>query len=78
VPVKKYKVLDVVVLGFLTAQSQYDEIFHPEDGVVLESDGQTIWATKDGKRKESITMAYAIDMWLDQGRLEEINPDAPA
>ena len=69
---KRYRVLKLVVLGFLTPRDQFDAFIAPEDGVTLECDGHTIWTNKDGKRRESITVASAIEYWLDQGLIVEI------
>ena len=69
---KKYVITKPIVLGFLTPRDQYDVLFKPEDGVMLESDGHTIWTIKNGKRDESITTANAIDVWLKEGRIAEI------
>lgn len=60
------------MLGFLAPQDQYDMIIGPEDGVQLESDEKTIWAISKGKRHESITIAYAIERWLSEGKIEEV------
>lgn len=62
------------MLSFLTPQDQYDTIVAPEDNVVLESDGHTIWIIKNDKRRESITMAIAIEHWLSKGAIAEIQP----
>lgn len=70
---KKYRIHKTVVLGFLDPQEQYDVILTSEDNVILESDGQTIWIAKDGKRHESITQAHAIKCWLIDGLITEIS-----
>lgn len=69
---KKYRVLKSIVLGFLTPQDQYDMFFTPEDNITLESDIHTIWVIKNDKRHESITIAAAINVWLEQGLITEI------
>ena len=69
---KRYRVIKTIVLGFLTPQDQFDTIIHPGDGIILESDGHTIWTVKNGERHESITMAYAIEHWLENGAIVEI------
>ena len=69
---RKYKILKPIMLGFLTRQDQFDVIFEPKHEVSLESDGETIWAIKNVVREESITMAHAIHVWLEQGRIAEI------
>jgi hypothetical protein len=70
---KKYKILETIMLGFITRQDQYDSFFKPEDGYVLESDGSTIWAVKGEERHESITVAHAIGIWLGNGSIEELS-----
>ncbi|MBI2024918.1 MAG: hypothetical protein HYT03_02445 [Candidatus Harrisonbacteria bacterium] len=72
---KKYRILKSVILSFLTPQDQSDEIIEPKDGVILESDGRTIWAIKNRKRHESITVAHAIEYWLDIGAIIEISSE---
>ncbi len=69
---KKYKLLQRIVLGFDTAQDQVDVLYKPTDGVILESDGHTIWVVKNDRRRESITEAHAIDAWLTEGWIAEI------
>lgn len=71
--VKKYKVIQPVMLGFLTPQDQVDVLLDPKDREFwLESDGHTIWGMNSEQRQESITMANAIDIWLEQGKIEEV------
>lgn len=71
-PVRKYKILKNVMLGFLGLQEQHDEIVGSNDGVVLECDDRTIWAVKGGKRIESITTANVIDIWIKNGFIQEL------
>lgn len=72
---KKYKILKFIILGFLTRQDQYDERITPESGAILEIVDDIIWVIENGERRESITMASAIDDWLEEGRIEEIQPE---
>ena len=66
----RYKLLELVVLGFVhEGREQYDALVRPEDGVTLESDGSTIWIVKGDQRQESTTMAYAVDLWLKEGKI---------
>ena len=69
---KKYRILKPIVLGFLTPQDQFDALIGPEDGVILASDGHTIWTIRNRKRHESITVGHAIQIWLDRGLIIEI------
>lgn len=67
---KEYKVIQPVMLSFLTARDQVDGLFHPDDAdYLLKSDGKTIWVFSKGEWRESITMANAIDIWLEQGKI---------
>lgn len=69
---KKYTVLQTIMLSFIHNGEQEDYLFHKEDGWTLECDGSTIWVQKGELRHESITMANAIDIWVGQGKIEEI------
>ncbi len=69
---KKYRILKPVILGFLTAQDQYDLKISPGDGETLESDGRTIWTIKNGVLKDSTTPAINIFLWVAGGRIAEI------
>ena len=71
---KRYEILKLVMLGFLAPQDQFDVIIGPEENTILESDGHTIWIIQKGKRHESITVAYAIEIWLEDGKISEIYP----
>lgn len=68
----KFKIKQTIMLGFITDRNQGDLLITPEDGYTLESDGSTIWVVSNNDRKESITMAHAIKLWLEQGKIEEI------
>lgn len=70
--VKKYKILKSLILGFLTPQDQFDQIFGPDDDVILESNGNTIWVIKGKEKHESITQAHAIEFYLQKKIIEEI------
>ena len=70
---KKYKVIKPVMLTMLTPQDSYDASFHPADNdYILECNGSTIWVWSDYIKWETITTANAIDIWLEQGKIEEI------
>lgn len=69
-----------IMLGFLGRQDQYDKFFYSKDNVIIELDdaGSTIWVIRpNGEREESITVAYAITHWVEQGLLEEITESRP-
>lgn len=72
----QYKLLETVMLGFLTPQDQYDAFFDPGPAaVILERNpaGDTIFIVKpDGERVETITQAHAIEVWLEDGKIEAI------
>ena len=69
---RRYRTIKPIILGFLTPRDQQDLIIEPENETILESDGQTIWLIKNGKRRESITTANAIKYWLKQGAIARI------
>jgi hypothetical protein len=71
--IKKYKILNTIMLGFTDGREQGDVLFNSEDGFYLESDGETIWVIKEDKRYESITIANAIEIWKEQKFLEEMD-----
>lgn len=68
-----YRLLAPIMLTFLTPQDSYDVMFSPVDlePVTLRCDGHTIWVVNcfHGEH-ESITTANAIDLWLEQGKIE--------
>jgi hypothetical protein len=72
--VKRYRIKKFLVLGFLTPRDQEDRIYRAADssGVVVESDGETIWVVENDRREESVTEAHAIGLWVEEGLLEEI------
>jgi hypothetical protein len=71
---KRYRVKDVLIFGFDDGRYQSDAYVEPGDE--LETDGSTIWVTwvkgDQRQRAESITMAYAINIFLEKGLIEEI------
>ena len=70
-PLKRYRILKPVGLGFITPRDQFVVIFDPAQELAkLESDGTTIWLVR-----ESITMGYAIEQWLNAGLISEIPPE---
>ena len=71
---KRYRILKPLVLSFTTPQDQYDTWIRPEDNITLEANEHTIWTIKDRVCHESITTANAIDHWLADGLIEEIQP----
>lgn len=68
---KKYKVVGKILLSFNDREEgQADYII--DDGTV-EFDGHNILRMGlDGNMYESITQNHAIDVWLKEGKLEEI------
>lgn len=69
-----YKVLQPITLSFLTPQNQYDQMIEPEDDITIGWDGEHTIFTIDpiGERKESITVAYAITIYLERGWIKEV------
>lgn len=73
-PYNYYQVLQPITLSFLTPQDQYDRTIKPEDDITIGWDGEhTIFTVNSvGERKESITVAYAITVYLERGSIKEI------
>ena len=71
---KRYKILETVMLGFNTHNDQYNSFYDPGTGFELEreEDGDTIFIALRDNRKESITQSHAIEVWLEDGKIEEI------
>ncbi len=68
---KKYKIIKPIVLGFLTAQDQYDTTIYPNDDTYLEFDGSTIFLCSPEKRRASITMGYAMVVFWENGQITD-------
>ena len=66
---KRYRIVKKVVLGFNDPRDQYDILISAGE---LVCDGDTIWWDNEGYHRESITTVNAIDQWLEEGRIEEI------
>ena len=71
---KKYALLQDVLLSFLNGNDQIDALFGPLEHCYLECDGKTIWVVnvEKNRRDESITMANAIDVWIERNKIKEI------
>ena len=65
---KRYTIKEKIVLGFLTRQDQIDTIIDPTfRHAELMFDGKDIYLVQ-----KSITTNNAIDLWLEEGKIEEI------
>ena len=69
---KRYRVVQTILLTFLTAQDKFDCLVKPDEGVVLEANEDTIWAHKDGQKQETITAGHMIDLWVKDSKIEEV------
>ena len=67
---KKYEILDKIVLGFLTHDDSDDVIISPKPDTFLEADDHTIWLVNKNGRFESHTTITAIQHWLEQGKIK--------
>lgn len=64
----RYRVTGAVMLTFLTERDSYDLILGKD--TVLEANHETIYLVEhDGRRRESITTANAIGLWIEQGQI---------
>lgn len=68
--IKRYKIIKPIILSFTTPQDQYESIIHPKESAYLECDGSTIWYCYNDEKRETITMANAIQSWLCDGKVE--------
>jgi hypothetical protein len=68
---KRYSIISSIMLTFLGRNDSIDCMIDPGE-IILESDGHTIWAIENNNRVESITMANAINIWLNQNKIKEI------
>jgi hypothetical protein len=59
-----------IMLSFLTARDQYDELIEPGQGQLM-FNGHAIHWVIDGEQRESITVNWAIQFWLDNGCIIE-------
>ena len=70
---KRYAILDDIMLSFLCRSGTDDYFVGPQDGSTLECNEHTIWLVVDNTVKhESITMRNAVDLWLAQGKIREM------
>lgn len=66
----EYKINQPIVLSFLGQFDSTDSIINPEDGT-LQFDGKSIFfVNTEGKKIESHTMNNAIQIWLEQGKIQ--------
>jgi|GEM_PF-4281977 hypothetical protein len=72
---KRYRVRQTIVLGFLGPQDQEDRQYQADTETIVECDGKTIFVVERGKREESITVADAVPLWVEQHKLEEITDE---
>ena len=75
VKMKRYRILEDIMLSALGRIGCHDFLIGPNDNCELECDGHTIWIATRGRssiQQESVTMANAIELWLKQGKIEEI------
>jgi len=73
---KKYRILGTILLSFILEGEQHDSLLDPTEGCWLEFDGSTIWYRQsDGQRFESITTPNAIDVFLRDKKIEEMNEE---
>jgi len=71
--IKKYRLLDSIILGFIGPREQIDVVINPKEGVTVECDGSTIWLVNRVGRHESTTTANFMQVNADL--FEEIIED---
>jgi hypothetical protein len=70
---KRYAILNDIMLSFLGRSGTDDYLIGPQDGSTLEANEHTIWLVVNTMKHESITTANAIDLWLADKKIKEIN-----
>lgn len=69
---RSFAIVTHIMLSFLTHNDSYDTILTRDDGS-LEFDGaDIIFVSKEGIKKVSVTTNNAIELWIKQGRIQEI------
>lgn len=68
---KQYKILDTIMLGFLTHNDSYDIFIDPGLGYLKFDDKDIIYVDTKGAEHTSHTTNNAIDIWVEQGKIEE-------
>jgi hypothetical protein len=69
---RSFAIVSDIMLSFLTHNDSYDTIITGDNGS-LEFDGaDIIFVNKDGNKKVSVTTNNAIDLWLAQGKIQEV------
>ncbi len=66
---KEYKVIQNVMLTFLTPQDSFDATIKPGDGVLFIKDGDICIRFTDGIIKRSITSNNALRIWEEDGKI---------
>lgn len=59
-----------IMLNFLTARDQYDELIEPGQGHLMFNGNAIHWVI-DGEQRMSITINWAIQLWLNDGSIVE-------
>jgi hypothetical protein len=68
---KKYRIIDKILLSFIIDDEQHDILLSPESNGHLEATEKTVWFVDDkGGRFESITTANIIDVAIARNALE--------
>ena len=71
---EKYKIIDKIMVSFITGNLQSDILFDSETKGTLERKGNTVWyVDPEGERHESITTANIIEVGLERKSLEKLD-----
>ncbi len=68
---KRYRIIKKVLLNFCGFQDKYSLFIDPVGDVFLETNGQTIWLLKNGKRHETNHTCNYIELLLEHGSIRE-------
>lgn len=59
-----------IMLGFFNGREQYDVLIDPGQGMLMFNDRDIYWVI-GGEQRMSETINNAIDIWLNDGSIEE-------
>ena len=69
---KKYRILDTIMLGFLTHNDSYDLLIDPGTGELAFNGNDIVYIDTKGVEHISHTVNHAINIWLEQRKIESV------
>ena len=69
---KKYRILDTIMVGFLTHNDSYDLLIDPGTGELAFNGNDIVYIDTKGVEHISHTVNHAINIWLEQRKIESV------